>query len=59
MSFVLVLARVYRLITPIIMECRSTKIDFDKTVQSESSCATRVPFSKRKSFITKPIDEQR
>ena len=49
--FFLVLAHVYRLISPIIEKCKSTKTDSDKTVQSESSSfVTRVLFSKRKSL---------
>ena len=50
----------YRLISPIILECRSIKTDSDKTVQSESfSFFTRVPFSKRKSLTSISIAIQR
>ena len=51
---------VNRLISLIILECRSIKTDSDKAVQSESFLfITRVPFSKRKSLATISIDIQR
>ena len=53
------LAHVYRLISPITLECRSMKIDSDKTVQYESfSFVTGVSFSKRKSLATLSTEEQ-
>ena len=49
----------YRLISQIVPECWSMKIDPDKAVQSESSFVTRVPFSKRKLLATIFIGVQR
>ena len=53
-------AHMCRLISPIILECRSMKTDSEYFVQSESlSFVTRVPFSKWKSLATISVAVQR